>query len=171
MKKIIIVMSIIILVLMINKEDYYIIPKEAIRLRIIANSNNIEDQYIKNKVKENINKEIENILTTTTIEESRNKIKENIEKIDKTIRNTLKEEGYNYKYKISYGQNYFPEKIYKNVKYEEGNYESLVITLGKGEGNNWWCVLFPPICVIEETETKDIEYKSYIKEIITKYVK
>lgn len=171
MKKIVIVISILMLVLLINKEDYYVIPKEAIRLRIIANSDSIEDQYIKNKVKENINKEIENILTTTTIEKSRKKIKENIEKIEEIIKITLKEEGYDYNYNISYGQNYFPEKIYKNVKYEEGNYESLVITLGKGDGNNWWCVLFPPICVIEETETKDIEYKSYIKEIITKYVK
>ena len=170
MKKIIIVISILMLMIMINKEDYYVIPKEAIRLRIIANSNNIEDQYIKNKVKENINKEIQSILQTSKIEESRTKIEENIEKIKTIIKNTLKEENIKYDYKINYGKNYFPEKIYKNVKYEAGEYESLVITLGSGDGNNWWCVLFPPICVIEENETKEIEYKSYIKEIITKYI-
>ena len=171
MKKIIIIISILILITMINKEEYYIIPKEAIRLRIIANSDTIEDQNIKNKIRKNIDKEINKILETSTIEESRKKINENIDDIKKVIEKVLNEEKTNYKYSIDFGSNYFPEKIYKNVKYEAGNYESLVVKLGEGNGDNWWCVLFPPICVIEENETKNIEYKSYIKETIEKYIK
>ena len=76
-----------------------------------------------------------------------------------------------YSYDIDYGMHYFPEKVYKGIKYEEGYYESLLITLGKGEGNNWWCVLFPPLCVLEaeETNTNEIKYKSFVKELIEKY--
>ena len=74
-------------------------------------------------------------------------------------------------YDINYGENYFPEKEYKGVSYEEGNYESLVITLGDGLGDNFWCVLFPPLCLLEaeENDTNKIEYTSFIKEIIDKY--
>lgn len=171
MKKIIIIISILMLITVINKEEYYIIPKEAIRLRIIANSDTIKDQNIKNKIRKNIDKEINKILETSTIDESRKKINENIDDIKKIIEKVLKEEKTDYKYSINFGSNYFPEKIYKNVKYEAGNYESLVVILGAGNGDNWWCVLFPPICVIEENETKNIEYKTYIREIMEKYIK
>ena len=66
--------------------------------------------------------------------------------------------------------NYFPEKEYKGTIYKEGKYESLVITLGNGQGNNFWCVLFPPLCLLdEEDETTNVEYTSLVKEIIDKY--
>ena len=63
-----------------------------------------------------------------------------------------------------------PEKEYKGVKYKEGYYESWVITLGEGEGNNWWCVLFPPLCLVEAEEADEVEYKFFIKELIDKYL-
>ena len=66
----------------------------------------------------------------------------------------------------------FPEKEYKGVVYDEGYYESLLVTLGEGKGDNFWCVLFPPLCLMEAEETDDtteVEYKSFIKEIIEKY--
>ena len=72
-----------------------------------------------------------------------------------------------------YGLNPFPAKSYKGVKYKAGEYESLVITLGEGKGDNWWCVLFPPLCMLEaedQTQKSNLEYKSYIKEIIDKYL-
>ena len=83
----------------------------------------------------------------------------------------LQKIDYKMPYRINFGLNYFPQKKYKGIKYEEGLYESLLITLGEGKGNNWWCVLFPPICLLEaeETETNEVEYKSFIKEIIEKY--
>ena len=82
------------------------------------------------------------------------------------IDNNIKEN-----YTINYGSNYFPEKEYKGVKYEEGEYESLVVTLGDGAGENFWCVLFPPLCLLEgeENEKDNIEYSSFIKEVIDKY--
>ena len=61
-------------------------------------------------------------------------------------------------------------KDYVGVKYPEGEYESLVITLGEGKGDNWWCVLFPPLCLVEAEEHTDVEYKFFVKEIIDKYM-
>ena len=62
--------------------------------------------------------------------------------------------------------NYFPKKEHNGIIYEAGEYESLVITLGQGEGDNFWCILFPPLCMVDENE--DIEYKSIIKEVLKK---
>ena len=80
--------------------------------------------------------------------------------------------NYNLPYQINYGKNYFPEKSYKGVKYESGMYDSLVVTLGKGEGENWWCVLFPPLCLMEaqETNMKDVDYEWFVKDIFKKYM-
>ena len=91
--------------------------------------------------------------------------------IKENVKSTLKALNQKESFKINYGMNYFPEKIYKGVKYEEGEYESLVIELGDGLGDNFWCVLFPPLCLLEgEEQTKtDVEYTSFIKEIINKY--
>ena len=79
---------------------------------------------------------------------------------------TLKDNNSNETFHINYGKNYFPKKEYDNVIYEEGEYESLVITLGEGIGHNFWCVLFPPLCF---EDTKKQEYKSFFKEVIDKY--
>ena len=73
---------------------------------------------------------------------------------------------------ISFGKNYFPSKEYQGVIYPSGEYESLVITLGSGIGKNWWCVMFPPLCLLEakNNQTDDINYKFYVKEILEKYM-
>ena len=162
MKKIFIILSIIISILIINKEYNDIkIPDNAIRIRIIANSNNIEDQYEKYKVKT----KIENMLykklnNTKDINKARNTIKNNLKEIDNILDNTT-----NSKYSINYGINYFPEKEFHGIKYNEGNYESLVIKLGESKGINWWCVLFPPLCLVstKDNNKDNIEYKLTIR--------
>lgn len=175
-KLILFILAIIILTGVITsyKEDYYIIPKESIRIRIIPNSDSIEDQLLKTQIQTNIELEIENDLKkSNSINETRTIIKSNLGKYKKTIENVLKSENKTETYKIDYGYHHFPEKEYKGVKYEEGEYESLLITLGEGKGDNWWCVLFPPICSleVEETNNEKIEYSLYIKEMFEKYVK
>ena len=174
MKKIIpIIIAFIILYLFAssNKNDYYIIPEEAIRLRIIANSNSIEDQYIKNKVKLNIEEELKNTISEyETLTTSRTNIKKSIPKYEKIVKETFKEKNYQKDFKINYGFNYFPEKEYKGTVYEAGEYESLLITIGEGKGENWWCVLFPPLCTLEVEETEEIEYRFFIKDFIEGYL-
>ena len=109
--------------------------------------------------------------TSNTIETSRIIIEKNMDKYKNKVKETLEDLNYNTTFTINFGDNYFPKKEYKDVIYEEGNYESLVVTLGNGEGDNWWCVLFPPICTLEVEENKDIEYKFFVKEIFEKYLK
>ncbi len=173
MKKIIILLSIISIVfIMTNKEsEYVIIPKDSIRFRIIPNSNTVNDLYMKELVKEEITSVINEIETSKNITETREKIMISYPKIKYKISELFKENNYNETFEINYGTNYFPEKIYKGVKYPEGNYESMVIKIGVASGDNYWCVLFPPLCMMEAKETDKVEYKFFIEEIINKYIK
>lgn len=173
MKKIIlIVIASIALFSFINlKEEEVIIPNEAIRLRVIANSNTVEDQNIKKQVRDNVQQEILKLTNKKDIDKTRQNIKENISSIEEIVDHTLKELGVEEQYDINYGYNYFPNKKYKGVTYNEGYYESLVITLGEGSGENFWCVLFPPLCLLdaEDTNTDEVEYKFFIQELFDKY--
>lgn len=167
-----IIISIILLLVITNiKASSNIIPDEAIRLRVIANSNSQYDQNIKLKVKDQIQIDLYNLLKNTKgIDDARNIINNNINNISNEVKKILEQENYNYPFTINFGQNYFPEKTYKGITYDEGYYESLVVTLGSGEGNNWWCVLFPPLCLLEAEESDEVEYKFFIQELIEKYV-
>ena len=174
MKKILIILAIIITILVLNKglvEETILIPNNSIRIRVIANSNNLSDQYEKNKVKDVIQRYLEELLKDTkTKEETEVLLKNNLESINQIVKHSLKEMNSETIYNINYGKNFFPKKEYKGISYESGFYESLVITLGEGKGNNWWCVLFPPLCLIEEQEElTNNEYKLYISELIEKY--
>lgn len=177
MKKIIIlILSIISLAFVYNStnKSEEIIPDEAIRFRVIANSNTIYDQNIKIQVRNVVqNKIFELLKGKDSLEQTRKTLEDNIGEIENLVKETLEKLDYDKEYDINYGYNYFPKKEYKGIEYKEGKYESLVISLGKAEGDNWWCVLFPPLCLVEvsEEETSNAEYTFFIKEIIKKYFK
>lgn len=168
MKKIIICLFVIVVFILSFTKENVIIPKESIRYRIVANSNNDLDQFNKLKVNEVIFPIINDIMNNSNnIIEARKNINKNIPIIEKSL-NDL-----NINYKVSFGQNYFPAKTYLNNTYKEGNYESLVIYLDEAKGDNFWCVMFPPLCLIDINREKidEVVYKSYAKEIINKYSK
>lgn len=147
------------------------IPDEAIRLRVIPNSNSDYDQSIKGKVKDSLQNSMYELLKNTKgVEEARKVITSNLPLIDQRIKNVLEAVGYQEGYTIDYGYHYFPEKQFEGISYEEGNYESVLVTLGKGEGDNWWCVLFPPLCLIEAEESDSVEYQFFLQELIEKYL-
>ena len=165
MKKIIyIVLIIIVMCLWINSKNDNLLPGDTIRFRIIANSNNRLDQTTKLLIKRELEEKFFPLLEgSSSKKETIEIIKNNQEVIKSTI------EKYNVPYNINYGKNYFPEKTFNNVIYEEGNYESLVISLGEAAGNNWWCVMYPPLCLLEKntSQNEKTEYKSYLWEIIS----
>lgn len=167
MKKIIILLFFVsLIVIATKKEEDIIIPNNAIRFRVIANSNTLEDQTEKMIIKDKIETEVYKLINgADNTSEVRNLIENNIDTINDII------ESYNVPYTVNYGYNYFPTKNYKGVMYKAGNYESLVITLGEGLGNNFWCVLFPPLCLLDNDskDVSDVEYKLYIKELIDKF--
>ena len=177
MKKIMMIGFIFLFVLTyaVIRSNEVLIPGEAIRFRVIANSDSENDQNTKILIRDTLEKQISTDLKNiTNIKDSRKILTNNLDNYKDLIINTLEDNNIEETFKINYGLNYFPEKKYKGVKYKEGKYESLVVTLGKGEGKNWWCVLFPPLCLLEAEENYDkneVEYKSYVKELIDKFFK
>lgn len=175
MKKtvVLIILAVVMLGALGKEEEVVLIPKDAIRFRVIASSNQEQDQAIKKKVAKGLQQELrETMLTATTLNDSRKTLQNRLPEFSENIEKTLSQNKSDETYDIDYGKHYFPEKKYKGVVYEEGMYESLVVTLGKGEGKNFWCVLFPPLCLLEaeEGQEKDkVEYKSFVKEIVNKY--
>lgn len=173
MKKVFVFILMLLLVVSVYKKskDSVKIPDSAIRFRILANSNSPRDQKIKEDIRDKMQKELYSLLQNSkSIDDSRKIINSNMSNFDEILKDSMKD--IEYSYSIDYGMHYFPSKTYKGITYDEGNYESLLVTLGNGEGDNWWCVLFPPLCLLEAEESsdvKDVEYKSFIKEIIEKY--
>ena len=168
LKKVIVFLFVIVIIvsLLSESQNQVLIPNNSIRFRIIANSNNIYDQEVKLSIKRELEPIIKDILDkSTSLKQTKSLIEKNMNNFENIIKK------YSVDYKINYGNNYFPEKEYKGVTYSAGNYESLVITLGSGLGENWWCVLFPPLCLLEaeKSQTSDITYSTYIQEIINKY--
>ena len=144
---------------------------DALRIRIIPNSNSAFDQNLKGKVKNKLNITMYDLLKDAeSTEEARRIISNSLNLVSRDVKKIMSDENVSYGYNVNYGYNYFPEKEYKGVKYSEGYYESLLVTLGEGKGDNWWCVLFPPLCLIEADDSEEVEYKSLIDEILKKYI-
>ena len=175
MKKtiILIVLAMMMLGALGTQEEVVLIPKDAIRFRVIAASDKEKDQTIKKKVAKGLQQELrETMLSSTSLQTSRKTLQNKLPQFKENIENTLAKNNSQETFDIDYGNHYFPEKKYKGVVYEEGEYESLVVTLGNGQGKNFWCVLFPPLCLLEAEEgkeEKEVEYKSFVKEMIDKY--
>lgn len=128
-----------------------VIPKEAVRLRILANSDSDKDQVLKRKVRDEVKAQIDGwVADLTSFEEARKVIQSHIPEIEKTVENTLKREGSKDSFQVKFSKNVkFPTKVYGNFIYPAGEYEAVLITIGEGEGANWWCVLFPPMCFLD----------------------
>ncbi len=128
-----------------------VIPKEAVRLRILANSDSDKDQALKRKVRDEVKVQIDGwVADLTSFEEARKVIQSHIPEIEKTVANTLKKEGSKDSFQVKFSKNVkFPTKVYGNFIYPAGEYEAVLITIGEGEGANWWCVLFPPMCFLD----------------------
>lgn len=168
MKKVLLIVGIIIIYIIIGQvtASTNLIPQEAIRIRVIANSNDEKDQELKLEIKKELEsyyfdllKDVKGVDIATLLIE--NSIPEVEKKVTSITGNT--------DFTIHYGMNYFPKKEYKGITYDEGYYKSLVVTLGEGIGKNWWCVLFPPLCLLENNTMEEVEYRSLVADIIEKY--
>ena len=165
MKKVIFICCILLFIYFISDNEYNINNNE-IRFRVIANSNSARDILMKEKVVSKLS----NILFIKS--NDKNKIRENIynnlNNIENNIDKLFKDNNYDKTYNIRYGINEFPKKIFMGKEYNEGEYESLVIEIGDAKGNNYFCILYPSLCMIdyENKGDKNEEYKFKIVEII-----
>ncbi|OXM15086.1 stage II sporulation protein R [Paenibacillus herberti] len=128
------------------------IPNEAIRLRILANSDSAVDQATKRVVRDAIVSELNSwAAEPESIEEARYVIQSRMAAIEAVIAERLQARGFSYGFTAELGMAEFPTKVYGEKVYPAGEYEALRITLGEGKGQNWWCVLFPPLCFVDST--------------------
>lgn len=134
----------------IAAEEAIVIPDEAVRLRILANSDTQKDQALKRKIRDEVNKEITKwVESLESIEDARKVIKTHLPDVKKIAERVISEEKSNQSVKVEFGQVQFPTKLYGQFLYPAGEYEAVLITLGKGDGANWWCVLYPPLCFMD----------------------
>lgn len=150
------------------------VPEEysgIVRFHVIANSNSDYDQEMKlavrDRVLEEMNKKLiaetvssydggESVTAKLDIDEVKDLITENLDEIESIAEEVIKEYGSDYDAHAELGVRFIPKKTYGDVTFPAGNYEALNITIGEGAGENWWCVLFPPLCLIDPTgETLD----------------
>lgn len=138
-----------------------------LRIHIRANSNSVIDQNVKYKVKDEIVESLIPLLSEIkTFEEAKKKVSQNFYLIESVADQVLKEEGLSYRSHAKIKNEFFPTRTYDNITLKEGYYDSLILDLGKGEGNNWWCIIFPAFCFTNSQKSDNIEYISLIWEII-----
>ncbi|MBO1624052.1 stage II sporulation protein R [Bacillus arachidis] len=141
-----------------------VIPKEAVRLRILANSDSDKDQALKRKVRDEVKAQIDGwVADLKSFEDARRVIQSHIPEIEKTVAETLKREGSKESFQVTFGKNIkFPTKVYGNFIYPAGEYEAVLISIGKGEGANWWCVLFPPMCFLDFSSGSAVKKEEHV---------
>lgn len=139
------------------------ISSGVVRLHVVANSDSPEDQKLKLKIRNDIINYLEPLLKDVyDVNETKNIIKGNIYKIEEEAQKSIKKYGYTYSVTADFDKFDFPTKVYENTKFPKGKYDALKIVIGKGDGQNWWCVLYPQLCfdtskagvLSEESQTK-----------------
>ena len=127
--------------------------QNVLRLHIIANSDSEEDQAVKLLVRDKILAESSDIFSgETELEKAEEKAAEGLDEFCKTAEEVLSENGFSYGASAEIGDSYFETREYEDFTLPAGNYRSLIIKLGEAKGKNWWCVIFPAVCVPAATE-------------------
>lgn len=150
-----------------NNTDY-------IRLHIRANSDRAQDQTLKYKVKDEVVKFLTpRLAECKNFDDVYNMIVSVQDELEKVCKQEVQKNGYDYGAKVSLKNEYFPTRHYNGYTLEEGVYTALIIELGQGEGDNWWCVIYPPLCFLDAQDYGGgyVKYKSKIYELIKQYEK
>ena len=154
-----------------QKNNEQKVSEAYLRIHIRANSNEEQDQLVKIEVKE----AIVNFLTPLvkncdTLNEAHGVLKRNLTKISAVATKTLEEKGFYYGARAKLREEAFPTRAYNDVVLPEGVYDALIVELGSGAGDNWWCVVYPPLCFVsgEPAGTNGVVVKSKIVEILRK---
>jgi len=128
----------------------YDIADSVFRLHVIANSDSAEDQALKYKVRDSLLNYMNSLVTSTTSkDEAMEIVTNNIDNFKNIAEATIKENGYNYSVNITVGKHSFPTKYYGDVSLPAGIYDALRVEIGSASGQNWWCVMFPPLCFVD----------------------
>ncbi|MBQ8909293.1 MAG: stage II sporulation protein R [Clostridia bacterium] len=141
--------------------------KQYLRIHIRANSNSQADQAVKYLVKDAVVDALIPVLSEAeTFEDAKRLVQNNFDLIESAADAVLEENGFAYKSTAQMKQEYFPTRCYDDLTLEEGVYDALILNLGSGDGNNWWCLVYPAFCFTSSTNSDNVVYISKIWEII-----
>lgn len=163
------------------------IPNDVFRFHILANSDSEEDQALKLKVRDKVLEKTKILFDTANSKSDAEEfVKANLETIEKIAQNEVYKNGYNYPVKAEVVNMHFDTRYYESYTLPSGMYDALRITIGNAKGHNWWCVMYPSICISTVDEGKDrakdalsddeysvvtdnkVEYKFFIVELFQK---
>lgn len=141
---------------------------EYLRIHIRADSNESEAQAVKYRVRDRLVEYLTPIVADcSTKEQAERKIAARLQELSAAAEEVLCANGFTYGAKAELATEDFPTRVYESYTLPAGKYSALIVYLGRGEGDNWWCVVYPPLCFV--ATTSDVVYKSKIKEIIDRF--
>lgn len=129
----------------IPTESEWQIYNSCVRLHVIANSDSEEDQALKLKVRDRLIEKVSEYETTSK-EETLSKVEKDKDLLEELAKDVVKENGYAYDVRIEIGLENYPRRDYEDFSLPAGEYTSVRVVIGDGNGENWWCVLYPPLC-------------------------
>lgn len=171
---VIVILIAIVMTIVYAFESYYeIIQLESkiIRLHILANSDTVQDQELKLKVRNDIMDSINNKFgNIADKKESEALILQSLNEIKEIAQKTINDAGYHYNVEVYYGKYRFPVRVYDNFALPSGDYDAVRVEIGEAKGTNWWCVMFPPLCFTDFGKKVDAELASVedkLREVLT----
>lgn len=129
------------------------LSEDVLRLHVIANSDDPSDQQLKLEVKDQVVAQMRELLADAcSAEEAREIAIREVPAIKNNAEQTIASRGYDYPVEVEVGLHEFPTKSYGNLVFPAGEYQAVRVIIGEGQGKNWWCVLFPPLCMVSSSD-------------------
>ena len=145
--------------------------EEYLRIHVRANDNGAEAQRVKLLVKDAVVEYLTPLLSTCkTKEEAKRTVLKNQAKLTEIANGVLSKEGAGYTATATVQSEVFPTRVYNGISLPYGRYEALILSLGKAQGENWWCVVYPPLCFTGESASEPVEYRSFIYDFFCKLI-
>lgn len=144
------------------------LAENLIRLHVVANSDSEADQNLKLSVRDAIVEEVGYLFADNTDKETaRREVEANIYVIEEVAEGVIADAGFDYDVEVTLGSADFPTKVYGNVTLPAGTYDALKVVIGNGNGRNWWCVLFPPLCFVDEAAEMPSDSQAILRTSMT----
>lgn len=152
-----------ILAIPLESEKVCDVFKDTVRLRVIANSDSAEDTELKYLVRNDvIGVATEIFAGCKSAKEARNRVNQNMELLEKAAIDSVRSHGYDMPVSITFGTEKAPVKRYSDFVFPAGEYMTLKVNLGKANGENWWCVMYPPLCVSASTNDVSLDRQTFL---------
>lgn len=145
------------------------IASQIIRLHVIANSDKTADQTLKKEVKDQVVTYLRSRMNqAASIQSARRVICQEMDALKQIAEKKIRQEGYDYPVTVSLGTTYFPVKEYGDMAFPAGDYEALRVQIGESKGRNWWCVMYPSLCLVDGVyQTVPESSKDKLKQVLS----